>query len=188
VQDKELYQQILGLDSPWSVSDIELDHERSEVRVRVEHPQGTRFCCPECHAELPCYDHLRERQWRHLDTCQYKTILVARAPRVKCPDHGVVMAQVPWAEKHSRFTMLFERFAIDVLHSTQTVKGAMKILGTKWDQTWSIIERAVQRGKDRKLIKLLPRLGIDEKAFKKGHSYVTVLFDVILFHLLVPGG
>ena len=31
MQDKELYQQILGLNSPWSVSDVELDHEASEM-------------------------------------------------------------------------------------------------------------------------------------------------------------
>lgn len=178
MQDKELYQQILGLESPWAVSDVEIDHEASEIRVNVNHPRGTKFCCPECDLSLPCHDHAEQRRWRHLDSCQFKTILTARVPRVKCPEHGIKNVAVPWAEKHSRFTILFERFAIDVLLATQTVTGAMTILGTKWDQTWNIISRAVDRGKDRKLIKMLPRLGIDEKAFKKGHSYVTLLYDL----------
>lgn len=178
MQDKELYQQILGLNSPWSVSDVELDHEVSEIRVKVDHPRGVKFCCPDCSTELSCHDHTEERRWRHLDSCQFKTILVARIPRVKCPTHGVKNVNVPWAEKHSRFTIMFERFAIDVLLATQTVKGAMSILDTKWDQTWNMIVRAVRRGKERKQATTMPRIGIDEKAFKKGHSYITLLYDL----------
>lgn len=178
MQDKELYQQILGLDTPWSVRDVALDHEKSEIRVQVDHPRGAKFSCPECENQLSCHDHTEERRWRHLDSCQFKTILVARIPRVKCPVHGVKNANVPWAEKHSRFTIMFERFAIDVLLATQTVKGAMSILGTKWDQTWNIIKRAVARGKLRKQPTEMPRVGIDEKAFKKGHSYITLLYDL----------
>ncbi|MEM6777461.1 MAG: ISL3 family transposase [Planctomycetota bacterium] len=178
MQDKELYQHILGLSTPWSVNDVTLDQEKSEIRVQVEHARGTKFCCPECGDHLSCHDHTEERRWRHLDSCQFKTILVARIPRVKCPVHGVKNANVPWAEKHSRFTILFERFAIDVLLATQTVKGAMSILGTKWDQTWNIIQRAVRRGKQRKQATRMPRVGIDEKAFKKCHSYITLLYDL----------
>ena len=178
MQDKELYQQILGLNSPWSVSDVELDHEASEIRVNVGHPRGTKFCCPDCDTQLACHDHTEQRRWRHLDSCQFKTILVARIPRVKCPTHGVKNVNVPWAEKHSRFTLMFERFAVDVLLATQTVKGAMSILGTKWDQTWNIVVRAVRRGKQRKQATTMPRIGIDEKAFKKGHNYITLLYDL----------
>ena len=178
MQDRELYQQILGLKSPWSVSKVTLDVVQHQVDVFVEHPSGTKFCCPECAKSLPCYDHTSERQWRHLDTCQFKTILHASIPRVQCPQHGVKQVQVSWAEKGSRFTILFERFAIQVLLATQNVKGATSILRTKWDQTWSIVKRAVARGKARKEAKKLPRLGIDEKAFLKGQNYITLLYDL----------
>jgi transposase len=178
MQDKELYQHILGLSSPWTVRDVKLDMENQEIRVQVDHPRGTRFCCPECQQDLPCYDHGEERQWRHLDSCQFKTILVARVPRVDCPKHGVRSVSVPWSEPHSRFTLLFERFAIEVLQMTQTVKGAMTILRLKWDATWHIIERAVARGKARKHPSPLPRIGIDEKAFARGQSYVSMIYDL----------
>ena len=178
MQDKELYQQILGITSPWSVSSVELDHSAQEIRVHVEHPRGAKFCCPECQTELPCHDHAEERRWRHLDSCQFKTILIARQPRVNCPEHGVKTAIVPWAAKNSRFTMLFERFAIDVLLMTQTVQGAQTILRTSWDETWHILQKAVARGKARKTALPLPRIGIDEKAFRKGHDYVTLICDL----------
>lgn len=178
MQDKELYQQILGLSSLWLVSDVQLDQPAQEVRVRVEHPRGAKFCCPECGTELACHDHADERRWRHLDSCQFKTVLIARTPRVKCPEHGVKNAAVPWAEKGSRFTLMFERFAIDVLLAAQTVKGAQSILRTSWDETWHILTKAVQRGKARKSDKAMPRIGIDEKAFRKGQNYITLIYDL----------
>ena len=178
MQDKELYQHILGLDSPWSVVEVTLNMEEQQIDVRVGHPTGTKFCCPECGKSLACYDHARERQWRHLDSCQFKTILHAAVPRVQCPEHGVKQVRVPWAEKHSRFTILFERLAIDVLLATQTVTGAMSILRLNWDQAWNVIQRAVRRGQARKEDKPLPRIGIDEKAFSKRQSYITLLYDL----------
>ena len=178
MEDTELYQHILGLKTPWSVRTVKLDVATEQIDVHVKHPARTKFCCPECDQSLACYDHAPERQWRHLDSCQFKTILHASVPRVKCPEHGVKQAKVPWAEKSSRFTLMFERFAIDVLLATQTVTGAMGILRISWDQTWHILTRAVKRGQSRKVEKLMPRLGIDEKAFKKGQSYMTMLFDL----------
>lgn len=178
MQDRELYQQLLCLDSPWTVSQVELRLEDQEILVHVEHPRGTKFRCPECERELACYDHAEERRWRHLDSCQCQTILVARVPRVQCPEHGVRTASVPWAEGSSRFTALFERLAIDVLTATQTVTGAMGILRLKWDQTWNIIERAVKRGRSRKAARPMPHVGIDEKAFSKRQRYVTLLYDL----------
>ncbi|MEI8018406.1 MAG: ISL3 family transposase [Schlesneria sp.] len=178
MQDRELYQQILGLKTPWKVSEVELSIEQQQVDVFVEHPTGTKFCCPECQESLSCYDHAEERCWRHLDSCQFKTILHARIPRVECPTHGVKQVAVPWAEKGSRFTVMFERFAIQVLLATQNVKGAMSILRTKWDQTWSIVERAVARGQVRKQDLPMPWVGIDEKAFLKGQNYITLVYDL----------
>jgi transposase len=178
MQDKELYQRILGLDSPWSVANVELHTDAQEILVYVEHPRGTSFCCPECQQALSCYDHAEERRWRHLDSCQFKTFLLARVPRVNCPKHGVKNASVPWSERNSRFTLLFEHFAIDLLRATQTVTGAMNILRIKWDQTWGILSRAVRRGKERKGYLPMPRIGIDEKAFSKGQSYITLLYDL----------
>ena len=178
MQDRELYQQILGLDTPWSVADVQLDTKQEQVNIFVTHPRGTKFCCPKCQTELPCHDHADERMWRHLDSCQFKTFLRARIPRVKCPEHGVLQVAIPWAEPGSRFTSFFERFAIDVMQCTQTILGAITILRISWDQGYGIMKRAVARGQARKRPKIMPRVGIDEKAFAKGHSYITLLCDI----------
>jgi transposase len=68
-----------------------------EIQVRVEHVVGTKFSCAKCQQQLAGYDHAKERKWRHLDSCQFKTILIGRVPRLNCPDHGVKTVTAPWA-------------------------------------------------------------------------------------------
>ena len=178
MRDIELYQQILGLEEPWSVQEVELNIDEGRVDIHAEHPAGVKWKCPHCERELSCYDHSAERTWRHLDTCQLKTHLHARIPRVKCEEHGVVQVAVPWAEEHGRFTLLMERMIIQALLACQTTKGACELMRISWDQAWHVTQRAVARGQARKEAVVIPQIGVDEKAFRKGHKYMTVVNDI----------
>lgn len=177
MRDTELYRHLLGLEQPWSVSRVELEIKNQQVDVWAEHATGERWSCPRCEARLPVYDHSDERSWRHLDSCQFKTYLHARPPRVKCPEHGVLQVRLPWAEPHSRFTALFERLAIDVLLETD-VQGATRILRITWDEAWRLMERAVARGQRRKEERVVRHVGVDEKAIAKRHKYMTLVSDL----------
>ena len=178
MRDIELYRQILGLPEPWRVADVTLDLEGNRVEVQVTHPEGVQWSCPRCGKALAVHDHAPERTWRHLDTCQLQTLLRARVPRVRCAEHGVLQIVVPWAEARARFTLLMERWVIDVLQQCATVSGACRLLQLSWDEVFGIMERAVRRGQARKQPLPLRRIGVDEKAFRKGHSYTTIVSDV----------
>ena len=178
MRDVELYRHLLGLELPWTVARVELEIKEQRVDVWADHSDGTRWRCPECSVALPLYDHSEERSWRHLDSCQFKTFLHARPPRVQCPQHGVLQVRLPWAEPHSRFTTLFERLAIDVLQETD-VLGATRILRISWDEAWHLMERAVDRGRRRKQRRVIPLQGVDEKAAAKGHKYITLVCDLL---------
>ena len=178
MRDTKLYESLLGLEKPWSVARVELDVELGRVDVWVEHPRGLKWPCPECGERLACRDHARERKWRHLDSCQFQTYLHARIPRVDCPVHGVRQTEVPWALARSRFTALMEAWIINVLLQCATVQGACRLLGLSWDEVWGVLQRAVLRGKERKQVLIVPRYGVDEKSFRKGQSYMTVVCDV----------
>jgi transposase len=173
----ELYRQLLGVRSPWTVERVEMSVHDVRVDVYLSHAAGARFGCPECGDEHSVYDHADERRWRHLDSCQFRTLLHARAPRVKCPEHGVRQARLPWAEPGSRFTLLFEALAIDVLLSTDVKKASM-LLGLTWDEAWHIMERAVVRGRSAKPEAMPSMIGVDEKAIAKGHRYMTLVCDL----------
>jgi transposase len=183
MRDVDLYRQLLGLEAPWMVSRVDLDVKAHRVDVFAEHTKPKAWPCPECGAKCGLHDHDEERTWRHLDSCQFETHLHARLPRVNCPEHGVRQVRVPWAEARSRFTALFERFAIEVLLET-SITGAAKILGLSWDEAHHVMERAVARGIARRPHQVPRVMGIDEKSLAKGHRYATIVTDLETGHVL----
>jgi transposase len=177
MQDRQLYQQILGITSPWSVDRVELALKDGQVRVFLQHAADATWRCPECDRTCPVHDHQPERAWRHLDTCQYQTVLHASLPRTECPEHGVKVVRVPWAEPHSRFTALFERLVIEWLHEASQSAVAER-MGLSWDEVHGIMDRAVKRGLARRQAEPIIHLGVDEKSFRKGHRYATIVNDL----------
>jgi transposase len=177
MQDRQLYEQILGIPSPWFVDRVELNTETGIVDVHRAHREPATWTCAECGRECPLHDHGPQRTWRHLDTCQYRTLLHATTPRTCCPEHGVHAVRLPWAEPRSHFTLLFERLAIDWLKAASQ-KAVAGRLGLSWDEAHGIMDRAVQRGLRRRMAELIPHIGVDEKSFRKGHRYVTLVNDL----------
>lgn len=171
------YQQILGDTAPWVVSEVNLDVEHLVNEVRLTVKPGTVWGCPQCHGRM----HIKEwrtRRWRHLDSCQFKTVLEAAVPVVECSEHGSQTVQVPWAEGSSRFTLFFERFAIEVLEACPAARAA-ELLDISWDQADGIKQRAVRRGLARRQVSNLEYVCVDEKAVGFGHDYVTVVTGLL---------
>lgn len=172
------YSQLLGLVAPWTVRDIILDVEKATLDIHVVENDGVSFPCPECAMPSPLHDHAPERRWRHLDTMQFTTEIVTRLPRVSCVEHGVKTITVPWADAHTRWTLLFESFAIAVLQGTSNITRAMALLRVGWEQAQAIQERAVERGLARRKEETVTYVGIDEKSFLKGHRYASLMTDL----------
>lgn len=175
MRDKELYARILGIEHPWEVREVLLDDDDGSVEIRIGYSEKVALACPHCSEPSPGYDS-RTRRWRHLDTCQYKTILVANVPRANCATHGVTQVAVPWAEAGSRLTALFEALVIDWLKETSTQAVARR-LRMSWDEVDGVMQKAVERGLARREQHLPKRIGIDETSFQKRHEYVTVIVD-----------
>jgi transposase len=174
----EHYGRLLGLDEFWEVSQVDLDLEGKRVEIRLTHRGRTPVACPECGAGCTIADHAPKRTWRHLDTMQFETVLRAAVPRANCLQCGVKTIAVPWADKHSRFTLLFEAFAVRVLQAANNVKRAAALLGLDWDSVHRILERAVERGLTRRSLDEVRHVGIDEKSFRRGHDYLSLLTDL----------
>lgn len=98
--------------------------------MHLEHDHGLLWPCAECGTPCPLYDHQPERRWRHLDTCQFRTILHAVPPRSNCNEHGALAVKLPWAEPGSSFTALFEGIAIEWLK----VASQKARRGSTWPQ------------------------------------------------------
>ncbi len=174
MNDKKLYEQILGIASPWYVERVELKLDEGQILIGVEGSSEAEVC-PECGRKCGRYD-TSERRWRHLDTCQYQTILIATVPRIKCNEHGVRQVRVPWSEERSRFTAMFEALVIDWLLATESIAAVAKGMRLSWEEVANIRSRAVARGMKRRGRATLPAsVGVDETSITKGHEYITVV-------------
>lgn len=177
MRDIDVFRKLLALERPWAVDLVDVDAQLQRVDICLCHRSNARFRCPECGVVLPLYDHVRPRRWRHLDHGSWMTWLHARIPRVSCEFHGIRQVRVPWALPGARFSLGFEKHAIEVLLEAD-VLGAARLLRISWDEAWGFMERAVARGMKAKKRRIIRRLGVDEKAVAKRHQYVTLVSDL----------
>src|ERR1700679_3074095 len=106
MNDKDLFMQALGVQPPWAVKEVRMDVEAQRVEVEVECAQ-TVWADPETRQRLHIHGY-EKRRWRHLDTMQFETIIVAEVPRLKYPDGRTELVPVAWAEPHSRHTLFLK--------------------------------------------------------------------------------
>ena len=175
--DTKIYTALLHLRHPWYISRIDLDVKAEEAHVFISH-HHEQMPCPTCGKKCNVRDHGDERVWRHMDLWQAKSYLHASMPRTDCPEHGILTVAVPWAEPHSRFTMGFEARVIIALQASKTVEGARSIMQITWEEARGIMERAVARGLMRRQEVEMPHLAVDEKSYRKGRLFVTLLMDL----------
>jgi transposase len=109
---------------------------------------------------------------------QFETVLEAAIPRADCQKCGIKTIQIPWGGKHSRFTLMFEAFAIEVLRAASSVNRAARLLRISWDTAHQIMARSIDRGMARRREEPIEYVGIDEKSFGKGQDYISLMVDL----------
>jgi len=171
----ELYKNIIGVQPPWMVTSVTQDDCSRKITVRLDYDPEKVIACPICAQRTKRYDS-RVRELRYLDTCQYETFLEVHVPRIKCIKDGVQQIQIPFAEKHSRFTSRFER-AIIIWLKNSPISTVAENFNLSWDEVNGIMERAVKRGLARRKEQPVYNIGIDETSYQKWHEYVTLIYD-----------
>ena len=177
MKDTDFYQQILGVVAPWKVVEVRLEMDAKRVTVRVEPESKTKWGNPET-GKVAHLHKWTERKWRHLDTCQFETIIEARVPSVRHEDGKVEEVTVPWADRFQRVTRLLAQAVIVWLEACGNVDKVAKIMRLDWTTVDSIMKAAVERGLERRKKEPIDYVGVDEKSFRRGHTYASILNDL----------
>jgi transposase len=178
MKDTQLYEQLLGLSKPWSVERVEVELKSNRITVHVQCDRGVVWGDPESGCDRAHVHGWVEREWRHLDTCQFETRIKAEVPRLKYKSGRVEDAAVPWAERYSRITLLMEAFVVRLLQAAANVSRVASLIKLDWHTVNAVVARAVERGLVRRAQEPVRKLGLDEKSFASGHNYASVLTDV----------
>lgn len=177
MRDTDLFQAALSLMPPWQVTSSEFDPSKQQLDLHIDFARGGRFPCPECKtADCPVHD-TEEKTWRHLDFFQHQAYLHARVPRVRCPTHGVLQVNVPWARAGSGFTLLFEAMVL-AMAPHMTLKAISERLREHDTRLWRVVLHYTDAGRAREDMSTVRQVGVDETASRRGQTYIAVFADL----------
>ena len=184
MRSSRIWSRLLGVDKTVieSVEVEECDSDADDgdvlIVVHARPARGRRQRCGICERRCGKYDNGEgRRRWRALDVGTLRAVIEADAPRVLCPEHGVMVASVPWARHGAGHTLAFDdTVAWLATHcSKTTVTELMRIgwrtVGSICARVWADVEEWVD------LLAGLRRIGIDEISYKKRHKYLTIVVD-----------
>lgn len=171
-----LFTKALRLESPWEIEKIDFDEQAGIIRVYLDFPRGSEFCCPICGKRVKAYD-TKDKEWRHLNFFQYACYLVVRVPRIKCPVDGVHQVEVAWAREGADFTFLFESFALTLVRE-MAVNKVSQIIAVDDNKLWRMMDYYNGAARQQENYGKVMKLGVDETSRAKGHDYVTLFVDL----------
>lgn len=167
----------LQLEEPWYVSGAEFKEEEPAIHIYVKVRESAQIACPVCGNETKRYGYEpEERMWRHGDCMFYQTYVHCRRPKVLCANCGVKQISAPFERKNSRFTLMFEGYAMLLAANMPRAKVA-RVLRCDEKSIENIVTYWVEKADCERSLKDTKNLAIDETSFKKGHAYVTLVID-----------
>ena len=177
MRNVRVFRALLGVEKT-VIEGADFEERDGVLVVRVRPSRGARGRCGVCRRRCGGYDRGEgRRRWRALDAGTVRVFIEAEAPRVRCREHGVVVAHVPWARHGAGHTLAFDDTVAWL--ATQCSKTAVtELMRIAWRTVGSVIERVwadVEALGDR--LDGLRRIGIDEISYKRGHRYLTVVVD-----------
>lgn len=172
-----MFTQSIGVEEPWYIDRAEFKEETNEVHVYVRARETSKYECPECGTLCTRYDNEdKERVWRHGDVVFFPCYVHCRRPRVQCPKHGVHVVTPPWARAKSRFTLLFESYAM-LLMRDMPVEKVRKILRCSHTALTGMLRYWVEKAVAEETLADVKVLCVDETSHRRGQRYVTVVLD-----------
>jgi transposase len=163
------------------------DVSEEEIFIIRVHPYSRETNrCSQCGKRCSGYDSSQKiRRWRALDFGSQRVYIEASTPRVKCPEHGVIVARVPWARHDSDYTYDFET-AVTWFTLHATAQDVAEYFRIDWHTVGSITRRVQESLEKEQPSRFdnLEEIGIDETSYKKGHKYMTVVVNHKTGHLI----
>ena len=167
----------LRLEDPWYIIGAEFNEEEPAIHIHVGVDKTAALCCPVCGAPTKRYGYEpKERIWRHADCLFYPCYVHCKRPRVLCDKCGTVQVNAPFERKNSRFTLLFEGYAMLLLQDVPRAR-ASRLLRCDEKSLAAILTYWVHDAVNRMDLSDTCSIAMDETSFRRGHKYVTVAID-----------
>ena len=149
-----------------------------QVVVEIDRLRCRALRCGVCRGPCRKVHQVGEaRNWRDLSLRQLPLVLHYRPRRLRCARCGVHVEAVPWARFWARVTTALARAVAELARHLSWQETA-RHFRLDWKSVASIVRRVVAYGLERRRRRPLHLLGIDEVSRRKGHHYLTVVYDL----------
>jgi len=167
----------LRLEDPWYIIDAEFNEGEQAIHIHVGIDKTAALCCPVCGTPIKWYGYEpKERIWRHADCLFYPCYVHCKRPRILCDKCGTVQISAPFERKNSRFTLLFEGYAMLLLQDVLRAR-ASRLLRCDEKSLAAILMYWGHDAANRMDLSDICSIAMDETSFRCGHKYVTIAID-----------
>lgn len=154
-----------------------VDRTRQTIEVLIEPRANGRPVCSGCGVKRPGYDRLAPRRFEFVPLWGIAVFLLYAMRRVDCPQCGVKVERVPWGDGKNQLATSY-RWFLATWAKRLSWSEVAAIFQTSWDSVCRSVEHAVAWGLPRRDLSGVSALGVDEVAWRKGHSYFTLVYDI----------
>jgi transposase len=161
------------------VVEVQEDEAAQELVIRLDRHEHRRLRCGECGrlARGIAPGRRPARRWRDLALREHVVVLVYAPCRVRCPHCGLRVERVPWADKWQRVTHALAR-AVAALARELTWSAVADHFRLNWKTIAAVVEGVVLWGLQHRRWQPLHVIGNDEVSRRKGHQYLTIVYDL----------
>jgi transposase len=145
--------------------------------IRMVPRKNSRVFCSGCGRSGPVYNRLEERQFEFVPLWGILVFLAYRMRRVNCKQCGVTVETVPWGDGKNQLTTTY-RWYLASWAKRLSWSEVGSIFRTSWDSVCRAVEHAVEWGLAHRDLSQVAALGVDEIAWARGHSYLTLVYDI----------
>jgi transposase len=145
--------------------------------VQIRSRSNSRPFCSGCGQRGPVYDRLEERHFAFVPFWGILVFLAYRMRRVDCRRCGVTVEMVPWCDGKNQLTTTYRWFLASWARRLSWSETA-SVFRTSWDSVRRAVSHAVEWGLAHRDLSGLTALGVDEVAWGRGHTYLTLVYDI----------
>ncbi len=161
----------------YSNARLEEQEDGPALVVKVLPRKNSRPHCSGCGRPGAVYDHLPERRFEFVPIWGIVVFLTYEMRRVDCKRCGVTVEMVPWGEGKNRLTTTY-RWFLSTWAKRLSWSDVASIFRTSWDSVCRAVEHAVDWGLAHRDLSGLTAVGVDEVAWGRGHTYLTLVYDI----------
>jgi len=172
---KSIVQQTLGIKNHVVKKVIQTEEG---ISIYLDVYKRRRLVCSCCQTPGRLRDRLKIRQWKHPSLWGIPVTLYYAPARVSCEVcQRVVVESIPWSQGKCRLS----KGLIWMISSWCKLLAwdvVAKLFGVHWNTVAAAVRQAVEYGLEHRELGEMLYIGIDELSRRKGHVYVTNVYDL----------